>query len=149
MTQLEKKEKAPEFSLLDYQTGRLVSLEDFRGRTMLITFWVSWCPDCLKDLPKKETFYQATSTRDDFSMVTINVTGREGDPDDGVRFAEEQAFSFPVLRDQDLLTYEAYGCNSVPYTVLLNRDHEITHRFDDKASFMDIALAVEQMLHKK
>jgi peroxiredoxin len=140
------KAKAPTFSLLEHGTGSLITLDDYLGKFVMLTFWVSWCPDCLSDLPKKEKLYQGMQTNSDFAFLTINVTGREGDPDDGIKFAEDQGFTFPILRDQDVMTYDAFGCSGVPYTVLLNQDHGIENRFNDRSSFIDIALAVDHML---
>lgn len=141
-----EKEQAPPFSLVEYGTNQRVSLDDYRNRFVMLTFWVSWCPDCHRDLPKKEKLFHAMKDNHDFAFLTINVTGREGDPDDGIRFVENHDLPFPVLRDQETATYDAYRCRSVPYTVLLNRDHQIEARFDDHDSFVEIAQALEKMM---
>ncbi|HEU5139449.1 MAG TPA: TlpA disulfide reductase family protein [Bacillales bacterium] len=141
-------EKAPSFSLMEYGTNHEISLDDFRGRCVMLTFWVSWCPDCLKDLPKKEKLFHALKKNRELAFLTVNVTGREGDPEDGLRFVEHNDFQFPVLRDIETHVYDAYRCTSVPYTLLLNPQHEIEKRFDDHASFVEIPLALEQLLAK-
>ncbi|HET7656992.1 MAG TPA: TlpA disulfide reductase family protein [Bacillales bacterium] len=141
-------EHAPSFSLIEIGTNREVSLDDLQGKFVILTFWVSWCPDCHRDLPKKQTLYEAQQQNKDLAFLTINVTGREGDPDDGIRFLDSQDFTFPVLRDQELTVYDSYGCDSVPYTVLLNRKHEIVKRFDDRSSFIEIALALDELMKK-
>ncbi|HEX6923442.1 MAG TPA: TlpA disulfide reductase family protein [Bacillales bacterium] len=145
-SQKEKLEQAPPFSLLEYGTSREVSLKEFRGRFVILTFWVSWCPDCLRDLPKKEKLYHAMESNSDLAFLTINVTGREGDPDDGIRFMESYDFDFPVLRDIEQNVYDSYRCTSVPYTLLLNREHKIAKRFDDYSSFVEIALALNDLM---
>lgn len=144
-----KNEQAPPFSLFEYGSSRKVSLEEFRGRFVILTFWVSWCPDCLKDLPKKQRLYEGVKPNKDLAFLTINVTGREGDPDDGIKFIEQNDYTFPVLRDEELAVYDAYKCNSVPYTFLLNRDHEIVRRFDDHSSFIEIALSLDEMMENE
>lgn len=146
MTNKKENERASSFSLIEYGTNREVALDDFNGRFVILTFWVSWCPDCLRDLPKKQKLYDALKSNEDLAFLTINVTGREGDPDDGIRFIEQHDFTFPVLRDTELAVYDAYNCNSVPYTLLLNRKHEIVKRFDDRSSFIEIALALDEMM---
>lgn len=42
---------APDFSLKDIY-GREVSLQDFRGRQVVLHFWASWCPDCREEVPE-------------------------------------------------------------------------------------------------
>ena len=42
---------APDFSLKDIY-GREVSLQDFRGKQVVLHFWASWCPDCRAEVPE-------------------------------------------------------------------------------------------------
>lgn len=44
--------QATTFSLTDIQTDKIISLADYKHINIMLTFWVSWCPDCHLDLPK-------------------------------------------------------------------------------------------------
>jgi thiol-disulfide isomerase/thioredoxin len=137
--------RAPQFSLRDAKTNEMVSLSDFNGKKMMITFWVSWCPDCLKDLPQKNQFYESLST-EELIFIMINVTGREGDPKAGIDLIKRASFHFPVLLDEGTKTYDKFGCKGVPTTVLLNEHHEIVKIFNDKASFLDILTGLSELM---
>ncbi len=136
--------KAPEFTLKNAQTGEKVSLSDFNNKPVILTFWVSWCPDCQRDLPKKAQFYRSMSSNE-LGFLTINVTGREHAEEDGLKFMEEFDLPFPVLRDNEIDTYEAYQCEGVPTTVILDETHTIRHQFGDKADFMEILQAISDV----
>ena len=41
---------APDFTLQDVE-GKTFSLKDFRGRTVVLVFWATWCPDCRQEVP--------------------------------------------------------------------------------------------------
>ena len=43
--------KAPDFTLKDLD-GKEVSLKDFRGKTVVLVFWATWCPDCRAEVPE-------------------------------------------------------------------------------------------------
>ena len=44
-------QSVPDFTLKDID-GKTVSLSDFRGKTVLLLFWASWCPDCRAEIPQ-------------------------------------------------------------------------------------------------
>src|SRR5579859_1465244 len=50
--------EAPNFSLLD-TTGRTVSLSTFRGRSVLLNFWATWCIPCRTEMPLINRTYEA------------------------------------------------------------------------------------------
>ncbi|RXJ04003.1 TlpA family protein disulfide reductase [Anaerobacillus alkaliphilus] len=136
---------APVFSLATMLENKEVSLDSFLGKPVMLTFWASWCPDCHRDLQLKNQFYRSINS-DQLVFLTINVTGREGNPDDGVKFIKENHYSFPVLKDLGTKMYDAYQCMGVPTTILLNKDHEIVERFNDKASFTAILGSIGKII---
>ncbi len=127
---------APAFSLRTL-TDEEISLSTCKGKPVMITFWTSWCPDSQRDLHVKNEFYRSIQS-DQLVFLTINVTGREGHPNDGETYIREHQYSFPVLKDEGTKVYDAYQCMGVPSTFLLNKEHEIVARFGDKATFTDI-----------
>ncbi|TCP23505.1 peroxiredoxin [Scopulibacillus darangshiensis] len=135
---------APNFELFDLKSHQEVKLTDFRGLPVMITFWVSWCPDCQRDLPLKTQFYQSLD-KSELGFLTINVTGREHAEKDGPRFAEEHDLPFPILIDNGTEVYDAYECSGVPTTIIMDKDHRITHQFGDKASFYDVLEALSHV----
>jgi len=37
--------------------GNTISMENYRGRCVVLDFWATWCPDCRKDIPKMKELY--------------------------------------------------------------------------------------------
>ena len=63
---------APSFKARSIDGMNNVSLEDYRGKVVLIDFWASWCPPCLKSFPKYDDLRREIGTTD-FEIVAINV----------------------------------------------------------------------------
>lgn len=129
-------ERAPNFRLPVIQGDRPeICLSDFHGKALLVTFWVTWCPACRQELPQKEVFYRSL---DNTSFITINVTGREPEPEKVEPFLAEHHLTFPVLRDKGTATYDAYGITSVPTSVLISPDGNIVNRYDETVPFVQV-----------
>ena len=104
MPRLQPGDKAPAFRLTDQQ-GNTVSLQDFRGRKLLVYFYPKAdTPGCTK---------QACSVRDarpDLSKLGIAAVGMSPDmPDRQKKFDGKYALDFPLLSDPDHAVAEAYG----------------------------------------
>ncbi len=66
-------EKAPGFSLMDID-GNRVTLEQFRGKTVVIAFWSTWCSRCEEEL----TFLKQTlGDRTDVAVLLVNQDSRK------------------------------------------------------------------------
>ncbi|WP_100398602.1 TlpA disulfide reductase family protein [Bacillus sp. FJAT-44742] len=139
--------KAPDFSLKNIQNGEFVKLESYKGKPVMLTFWASWCPDSVKDLAQKNHFYESMKS-EQLVFLTVNVTGREGNKEDGHAFLAKQGYRFPALADEGTKTYDKYRCMGVPTTVLINEEQEIVQMYNDKVSFLTIMEGVTSILKK-
>ena len=60
---------APGFVLADYD-GRAVRLSDYRGKTVLLNFWATWCTTCAEEMPYMQRL--ASEHPDDFVVLAVN-----------------------------------------------------------------------------
>ncbi len=95
-------DKAPEFSLHD-QTGKVIHLKDYRGRSVLVYFYPK------ADTPGCTT--QACGLRDVLDQIGDNgVIGISPDPSaKQAKFDQKYGLGFPLLADEDHSVAEAYG----------------------------------------
>ena len=130
------KRHAPLFELPYINGNSQYQLQEDLGKVIVLTFWTSWCPDCGRDLPKKEHLYQ-TMDHEKVTLLSINVAGRERDKEEGIHFAEE-FLTQPTLADQGKNVYDLYGCEGVPSTIIIDQEGYIHAKFGDQSSFLDI-----------
>ncbi|MDA3130146.1 TlpA disulfide reductase family protein [Aliibacillus thermotolerans] len=138
--------QAMKFSLKEMNNDHIVHLEDLKGTPILLTFWTSWCPDSAFDLMKKQALYEHMDPNR-LKMLMINVIGREREANSPQKFIEKNGFTFPVVMDEGRKTYDAYGCEGVPSTFILNERLEIVHSYGEKATFIEIMEGVNQVIN--
>jgi thiol-disulfide isomerase/thioredoxin len=77
--------KVPDLGFED-ANGKKLSLADFRGRTVLLNLWATWCVPCRKEMPTLDAL-QGELGSDDFQVVAVNIDTR--DPDKPKRFLKD------------------------------------------------------------
>jgi len=59
--------------------GREFTLEELRGKTVLVNIWATWCPPCIKEMPSLDRL-QALRGGEDFEVVTISIDRTHFEP---------------------------------------------------------------------
>ena len=67
--------QAPDFVLADYD-GKAVKLSDFRGKTVLVNWWATWCTACEAEMPDMQRL--ASENPDDFVILAVNRAEGKG-----------------------------------------------------------------------
>lgn len=114
------KVEAPNFAMQDSQGGS-VSLEDFRGKPVVLNFWASWCPPCREEMPD---FDGAFGDRgEDVHFVMVNLTGSQGETmEKGQAFVDDNGYRFPVYFDVSQEGAMRYAIRSVPTTYFIDAE---------------------------
>lgn len=120
--------KALDFTLYD-QYGKEHKLSDYRGKTIFLNFWATWCPPCRAEMPHIEELYKEYKENSE-EVIIIGVAspnvGQEGDQEYIKDFLKENDYTFPVMFDDGgLLSYQ-YGFTSLPSTLIIDGDGYIT-----------------------
>jgi thiol-disulfide isomerase/thioredoxin len=116
---VETGQAAPDFDL----PGRVgaVKLSDFKGKTVYLDFWASWCGPCKQSFPwmnEMQTRYRGKGLR----VVGINVDQKT---DDAKNFLKSNPAGFDVAFDQAGKTPRTYAIKGMPTSVLIAPDGKI------------------------
>jgi thiol-disulfide isomerase/thioredoxin len=116
---------APDFVLPDMD-GEQHTLQDYRGKVVLLNFWATWCPPCRREMPALERLYQQLGAH---GFVVLAVNQWE-DPDHVFAYTGElNVFpSFPILFDPDSSVSERFGVKGLPTSLLLDQDGRVRYR---------------------
>lgn len=113
-----------DFRLTD-QWGVGHSLEDYRGKVVVLNFWASWCRPCVSEMPALEKAWK-TLRADQVQVVGIAVNETSADIR---RFLQKQSVSFPLLPDDDATVTGEWRVIGLPTTYVLNQQGEVASRF--------------------
>lgn len=117
---LKVEERAPSFALVTLE-GEEVTLEDFRGKKILLNFWATWCPPCKEEMPYMQELFEDYK-KDDFVVLAVNVTITEKNRDDVDKFITEHELSFPILMDESGKVARQYEVLSYPTSYFIDSD---------------------------
>ncbi len=108
---------APNFQLHNLD-GEPVSLSDFRGESVLINFWATWCPPCRAEMPYLQQVYDEWSGIG-LVLLTINIGESSSKVEE---FMQDYNLSFPVLLDTKRDVAQKYNVRGIPTTFFIDKD---------------------------
>ncbi len=130
---------APDFTLQTLD-GESVTLSSLRGKVVLINFWATWCPLCVREIPR---LVRVVDTYKDQGLVVLDVNTTYQDDAAKVRqFARDHGISYPVLLDTEGSAGQKYPARLMPTTYLIDRSGKIVHT---KVGEVDEATLSEQV----
>jgi len=123
---------APDFSITTAD-GEYVTLEDLRGKVVLLDFWGTWCPPCVASVPALRDLQKRFSKEPQFKMISV-----ANDPDEAKwrGFIEKnQMMAWTQYYDRDHHVVRAFDVRAFPTYILLDaegivRYREITSRWE-------------------
>lgn len=117
-------EKFSDFKLPVYQTDETFHLsEKSKGKKILINFWASWCTSCIHEIPQLEALKARYGQ--DVLFVAVNA-GEKANLIN--RFLNKNKFSFTILKDEDRTFSKSIGVNSLPVTIVLDKEMNVIYR---------------------
>jgi len=135
---------APSFTLQDLN-GKQVSLSDFKGKVVILDFWATWCPPCVKEIPHFITLYEQYKDQG-FAIVGISVD--RGGISLVKSFVRKYQVNYPVLMTDGQVDKAYGGIPSIPTTFVIDSAGNIRQKYvgyRDKAIFeADIKALLEE-----
>lgn len=116
---------ATDFVLQD-QYGKEHSLADYKGKTIFLNFWATWCGPCRNEMPEIQKIYEETQQEEDSDLVILGIAapgfGQEGSQEEIEAFLEENGYTYPVLMDTTGEIFMEYGISAYPTTFMVDKD---------------------------
>ncbi|MCI0921045.1 TlpA family protein disulfide reductase [Sphingobacterium rhinopitheci] len=120
-----KGDKVPAFTV-EKKDGTQISINDLKGKVVLLNFFATWCPPCRQELPRlQKEVWDKLGDRSDF---TVMVLAREEGWDKLNPFMKSNDYTFPVFPDLNRKVFSLFAEQSIPRNVLVNKDGVIIYQ---------------------
>jgi peroxiredoxin len=105
--------------------GKSVALpDDFKGQVVLIHFWATWCPFCIKEIRALESIYGIYREK---GLVPFSVNVGE-DNQTIASFLKKDTVTYPILMDPDSEAARQCGVTGLPTTFICDRNGVIKYK---------------------
>jgi peroxiredoxin len=113
---------APDFSLRDMK-GNTVSLQQFKGKAVFLTFWAPWCEVCKEEMPALDALYKK------YNRSGLEIVGIDMDPSEQLAadFLRKASLTYTILIDRNARVRRAYRIRTLPTAYIIGKDGTIRH----------------------
>ncbi|MBM3326328.1 MAG: TlpA family protein disulfide reductase [Calditrichaeota bacterium] len=132
--------KAADFTLNSLD-DKPIKLSDYKGKVVILDFWATWCPPCVKEIPHFNALHKAYK---DKGLAVIGVSVDRDGAAAVNKFIQNKSIDYPVVIGQEEVykTYQAYlpeeERGGIPFTFIIDKNGSIRQHFvgyRDKAVF--------------
>ena len=124
-------ESANDFTLRDIH-GQSVTLSEFEGKVVLMSFWATWCGPCKEEMPHLQKLH--TDKKDD-GLEVLSISTDDARSVSQVKpYIKKNGYDFTVLLDKDSSVIGSYHpAKTLPFTVVVDQQGNIakvTHGYN-------------------
>lgn len=145
LTEIKKAIPAKDFELQDMDE-QTIRLSDYKGKVILLNFWATWCPPCIREMPSMERLHQQVDA-EGFKVIAIN---QMEDADQVFAFTGQLEIdpTFEILFDTTSGVSRDYAVRGLPTTYLIDKEGRIRYRAVGGREFdhPEVIKTIEQLM---
>lgn len=115
-----------DFKLPSLVDNEMLDSRDLEGQVLLVTFFATWCPPCIQEIPTLITLQKSFKPKG-FSVLGFSVD--EGDPAPLYKLIEKYGINYPVLLADGDVAIGFGGITGIPVSFFVNRKGEIVKKY--------------------
>jgi thiol-disulfide isomerase/thioredoxin len=118
--------KMVNFNLPSAAENTMVDSKQFEGKILLVTFFATWCPPCIQEIPTLIDLQNSYASKG-FSVIGMSVD--EGGVPPLKRLIDRTGINYPVLMADNKVAGGFGGVTGIPVSFLVNRQGELVKKY--------------------
>ena len=102
------------FNFTDHM-GKKLTLSDYKGKWVLVNFWATWCPPCLKEIPDLVSLYESRN-----DVVVIGIAMDYADTESIIKFTDAMSIPYPIVFGTREIASQLDELSMLPSTYLFD-----------------------------
>lgn len=135
-------ELAPSFTLTSIE-NKPVSLDDYKGKVVLLDFWATWCPPCRKGIPDLIALQKRYQGR--LVVIGISVDQPDTKPE-VVPFARKMGINYPVVYSDGNVDMLYGGIEAIPTSFIIDKEGKVVKKTVGLESIDNYISVIEPLL---
>jgi peroxiredoxin len=119
-------ERAPAFSLRSLRGAEQIALADFRGKTVVLNFFASWCAPCKLEAADLQRSWQEYEARGEVMFLGVAI---QDEYSAAKAFLDQHGMTYAAVFDAGSTMMTAYRITGIPTTVVLDAGGRIVYRY--------------------
>ena len=116
----------PVFALKSVHDGKTIESEEFKGNALLVTFFATWCPSCIEEIPTLIKL-QNQFAQQGFSVIGLSVD--QGGTDAVQRLVKKKDINYPVVMADAKTIRDFGGVYAIPVSFLVNKGGNVVKKY--------------------
>jgi thiol-disulfide isomerase/thioredoxin len=110
-----------------------LSLADYKGKTVLLNFWATWCAPCVKEMPSLDRL-QAEMGKDKFVVLPLSLDGPTR-PKVAPFYQDRKLTNLGIYFDKSKKTMQALDVSILPTSILIDAQGRELGRIEGEADW--------------
>jgi len=129
---------APSWQLASFE-GETVASSDYRGKTLVLNFWATYCGSCTQEVAD---LAQLDREHNQADLAVAGIVLDDPAVDDLLAFCERKEISYPMLRGNETVAGRFGGIRTVPTTFVISPGGTIVEVFQGRVSKASLEAAI-------